>query len=237
VTCLLVVDDEPAILRALTVALEAHQYEVRAVLDGRKAVASVAAGGVDLVVLDLGLPDISGLEVIAQVRAFAPDVPIVVLSAWEDAAARVAALDLGADDYVGKPFSMPELMARIRVGLRHAQRVRAGDARSEGAVLRRGELVVDTHQRTVTVRGEPVELTRTQFKLLTLFARHPNRVLTHAMIKREVWGDADAAGAENLRVVVSQLRRRIEIEPTTPRLLRTDLGVGYRFVPDDDTAA
>ena len=229
---ILVVDDEPAVLRALTVALEAHDYEVVAASTGEAAVARAADSSPRVIVLDLGLPGIDGLEVIRRVRAFLAATPIVVLSAWGDDAVKVEALDLGADDYVAKPFAMPELLARLRVALRHADR--SDGAAAESAVLHRGDIEIDVPDRRVRVRGAEVPLTRTQFALLLLFARHPARVLTHRTIVDAVWGDPDAADAANLRVFISQLRRRIEPDPHRPRRIVTDPGVGYRFVPSED---
>jgi two-component system KDP operon response regulator KdpE len=230
---LLVVDDEPAVLRAVGVALDAHGYEVSAATTGEQAVQRAAAATPDLVVLDLGLPGIDGLEVIRRLRAFLPSTPIIVLSAWSEDETKVRALDLGADDYVVKPFAIPELLARVRVGLRHAERERSG-ARDEGARLVRGPIEIDSSTREVFVRGEPLQLTPTQFDLLLCFAHHPGRVLTQRTIVTEVWGDPDAADAQNLRVFVSQLRRRIELDPRRPALIVTDPGVGYRFLPDGE---
>ena len=226
----LVVEDEPKVLRALGVALEAHGYEVVAAGTGEQAVARAADRRPDLVLLDLGLPGLGGLDVIRRVRAFLAATPIIVVSAQGDEETKVTALDLGADDYVEKPFALPELLARVRVGLRHAER--AAGAVEESAVLARGPLRIDIAERRVTLRGEPLALTPTQFDLLACFARHPGRLLTHRAIVAEVWGDPDGADAQNLRVFVSQLRRRVEDDPRHPRLIVTDTGVGYRFLPD-----
>jgi two-component system KDP operon response regulator KdpE len=226
----LVVEDEPKVLRALGVALEAHGYEVVAAGTGEQAVARAADRRPDLILLDLGLPGLGGLDVIRRVRAFLAAAPIIVVSAQGDEETKVTALDLGADDYVEKPFALPELLARVRVGLRHAER--AAGAVEESAVLARGPLRIDIAERRVTLRGEPLALTPTQFDLLACFARHPGRLLTHRAIVAEVWGDPDGADAQNLRVFVSQLRRRVEDDPRHPRLIVTDTGVGYRFLPD-----
>jgi two-component system KDP operon response regulator KdpE len=232
---ILVVDDEPAVLRALGVALDAQGYATVASLRGEDAVAKAAATPIDLILLDLGLPGIDGFEVIRRVRAFLPAVPIVVVSAQGDEEAKVEALDLGADDYVEKPFAMPELLARVRVALRHAERARG--ASEEASRLVRGPIEIDLPRRRVTVRGEQVDLTPTQFDLLVAFARHPGRVLTHRAIVAEVWGDPGAAGAESLRVHVSALRQKIEEVPRRPRLIVTDPGVGYRFLPGEGAFA
>jgi two-component system, OmpR family, KDP operon response regulator KdpE len=223
---ILLVDDEPAILRALRTALEASGYATTGVMTGEQAVARLGEAGFELVVLDLGLPGIDGLEVIRRVRAFDARIPIIVLSAHGDDQSKVAALDSGADDYVAKPFSMPELLARVRTGLRHAEH----GAANEGTRLERGRLVLDLVGHEVTLDGAPLALTRTQFALLACFARHPNRILTHRMLAAEVWGSPDAAETENIRVFVSQLRRRLEPGPR-PTMIVTEPGVGYRFVP------
>ena len=226
---ILLVDDEPVVLRALRVALEAQDYTVSAVLTGEDALARISNGAFDLVLLDLGLPGVDGFEVIRRVRVLYPALPIIVLSAQGEDAVKVEALDLGADDYVSKPFSVRELLARVRVALRHAE---AADARAESTHIERGVVSLDLAEHTARVRGEPVQLTRTQFALLACFARHPGRLLTHRAIVTEVWGDPDAAAADNLRVQISQLRRRIEQDPRHPQLIVTEPGLGYRFLDD-----
>jgi two-component system KDP operon response regulator KdpE len=225
---ILVVDDEPTVLRALRVALEAQDYVVTAVLSGEDALSRITNGAFDLVLLDLGLPGISGFDVIQRVRLLFPTLPIIVLSAQGEDAAKVEALDLGADDYVAKPFSVRELLARVRVALRHADS--ATGALAESSWLERGSVRLDLAEYTATVRGEVVSLTRTQFALLACFLRHPGRLLTHRAIVAEVWGDPDAAAADNLRVQISQLRRRIEEDPRHPALIVTEPGLGYRFL-------
>ena len=225
---ILVVDDEPTVLRALRVALEAQDYVVTAVLSGEDALARVTNDAFDLVLLDLGLPGMSGFDVIPRVRVLFPALPIIVLSAQGEDAAKVEALDLGADDYVSKPFSVRELLARVRVALRHAES--AAGALAESSALERGSIRLDLAEHSATVRGEVVSLTRTQFALLACFLRHPGRLLTHRAIVTEVWGDPDAAAADNLRVQISQLRRRIEEDPRHPALIVTEPGLGYRFL-------
>jgi two-component system, OmpR family, KDP operon response regulator KdpE len=225
---ILVVDDEPTVLRALRVALEAQDYLVTAVLTGEDALARISNGAFDLVLLDLGLPGMSGFDVIRRVRVLFPEMPIIVLSAQGEDEPKVEALDLGADDYVSKPFSVRELLARVRVALRHADS--AAGARAESTALERGSIRIDLAEHTATVRGEVVSLTRTQFALLACFLRHPGRLLTHRAIVTEVWGDPDAAAADNLRVQISQLRRRIEEDPRHPALIVTEPGLGYRFL-------
>jgi two-component system KDP operon response regulator KdpE len=222
---ILIVDDEPTILRALRHALEAHGYEIHAAMTGEQAVARVGDVAPDLVILDLGLPGIDGHEVIRRVRSFQPHVPILVLSAHGDDDSKVRALDLGADDYVAKPFSTRELLARVRAALRHGERV----APIEASTIERGDLTIDLIRREATIAGRPLPLTRTQLDLLVCFARHPNRVLTHRMLATEVWGDPEAAETANIRVFVSQLRQRLE--QGRPTRIVTEPGVGYRFVP------
>ena len=160
-------------------------------------------------------------------RVLFPALPIIVLSAQGEDAAKVEALDLGADDYVAKPFSVRELLARVRVALRHGE---SAGARAESNWLERGSIRLDLAEHSATVRGEVVSLTRTQFALLACFMRHPGRLLTHRAIVTEVWGDPDAAAADNLRVQISQLRRRIEEDPRHPALIVTEPGLGYRFL-------
>jgi two-component system KDP operon response regulator KdpE len=226
---ILLVDDEPVVLRALRVALEAQDYAVSAVLTGEDALERISNGAFDLVLLDLGLPGVDGFEVIRRVRVLYPALPIIVLSAQGEDAVKVEALDLGADDYVSKPFSVRELLARVRVALRHSE---AAEARAGSTHIERGVVSLDLAEHTARVRGEPVQLTRTQFALLACFARHPGRLLTHRAIVTEVWGDPDAAAADNLRVQISQLRRRIELDPRHPQLIVTEPGLGYRFLDD-----
>jgi two-component system KDP operon response regulator KdpE len=232
---ILICDDEPTVLRALSVALESHGYLITATETGEQAVARAAAEAPDLILLDLGLPGIDGRETIRRLRTFLPDTPIIVLSAWAEGETKVEALDLGADDYIEKPFAMPELLARIRVVVRHLQR--STGAAVESSRLERGDIVLDLHARRVFVRAAEVHLTRTQFDLLATFARHPGRVLTHRTLVSEVWGDPDATDASNLRVFISQLRRLIERRPDHPERIQTAAGVGYRFIPACDAAA
>jgi two-component system KDP operon response regulator KdpE len=228
-TRILVVDDEPPILRAVGIAIAANGYEVEPAATARQALVKASGSGFALIVLDLGLPDLDGLELLRRLRALDRTVPIIVLSAWQEIGTRVAALDQGADDFVPKPFGMPELLARVRVALRHAGR--AGRGSFESAIVQRGRVVIDTARRVVAVDGREVALTRTQYQLLLCLARQPERVLTHRAIASEVWGDDARVEAENLRVVVSQLRKRIEPDPANPSIILTELGVGYRFAP------
>ena len=226
----MVVDDEVAIQRVAFAALSARGYRVQLASGGAEAIALAATEPPDVIVLDLGLPDLDGLEVCRRIREWSL-VPIIVLSAEGSEARKVAALDEGADDYVTKPFSMPELLARVRVALRH--RPRAGAIVDE-AVLEVGDLRVDLARHEVTVGHRRVDLTPKEFSMLTLLARHPGRVLTHRTILQEVWGPDYGTETQYLRVYASQIRRKIADDPTRPRLI-TEPGVGYRLVnPAED---
>ncbi len=228
---ILVVDDEPAIIRALTAALTARRYGVVTAATGREALDRVMHATPTAIVLDLGLPDIDGIEVCRRVRTWS-DVPIIVLTAEGSEHRKVAALDEGADDYVTKPFSMPELLARLRVALRH--RRLPGD-RLDEAVHEVGDLTVDVGLRSVTIGGHAIDLTPKEFGFLSVLARHPGRVVTHRMILQEVWGPEFGTETQYLRVYASQLRKKLGDDPTAPRLL-TEPGVGYRLV-DPETGS
>ena len=219
---ILVVDDEAQILRALRTSLQGAGYEVEVAATAAEALTKAAAHPPDGVILDLVLPDGSGTDVCRELRRWSR-APILVLSAVGDEQEKVAALDAGADDYVTKPFGIDELLARLRAALRRADA--PGDP-----VVELGELVVDLDQRSVTLRGEPVSLTPTEFELLRLFVRNEGKLLTHPTILREVWGPRYGAESHYLHVYVSQLRRKIEPDPTRPRLLLTEPGAGYRLV-------
>jgi two-component system KDP operon response regulator KdpE len=223
----LVVDDEPQIIRALRVALRANGYDVREATTGEAAVSSVATHPPDLVVLDLGLPDIDGFEVCRRLREWTR-LPIIVLSAHGDDEAKVRALDEGADDYVTKPFSLPELLARMRVALRHA----ALTGPSAEQVVRSGDVEIDLARRIVTRNGEEVHLTPTEYGLLRFLAQHVGRVITHGQLLRAVFGPGYEDSTGNLRVYIASLRKKLEDDPSQPRLLVTEPGVGYRLRPD-----
>ena len=219
---ILVVDDEAQILKALRTSLQGAGYDVEVAATAEEALAKAAAHPPDGVIIDLVLPDGSGTDVCRDLRRWSR-APILVLSAVGDEHEKVAALDAGADDYVTKPFGIDELLARLRAALRRADA--PGDP-----VVELGELVVDLDQRSVTLRGEPVSLTPTEFELLRLFVRNEGKLLTHPTILREVWGPRYGAESHYLHVYVSQLRRKIEPDPTRPRLLLTEPGAGYRLV-------
>jgi len=224
----LVVDDEPAIRRFLRATLSAHGFRVAEAATAAEALEKLAASPPDVVLLDLGLPDRDGLDVLAELRGWSA-VPVIVLSARQREPDKVAALDAGADDYLSKPFGTDELLARMRVALRHA-------ARPGGAspVYRAGELVVDLEARLVTVRGREVHLTPHEFKLLAALVMKAGKVLTHRQLLREVWGPEYGDENHYVRVYMAQLRRKLEREPARPRYLRSEPGVGYRLVAEDD---
>jgi two-component system KDP operon response regulator KdpE len=224
----LVVDDDPAILRALGAALEARRYRVLAARTGADALEALAhptGGAADVVLLDLGLPDMDGVDVCERIRDWS-DVPIVVLSAEGSEGRKVRALDVGADDYVTKPFSMPELLARLRVALRHR---RPAEPDATPAVLTVGDITVDLARHEVTAAGRAVDLTPKEFDFLALLARTPGRVLTHKTILKAVWGPEYGKESQYLRVYASQLRKKLGEDPEHPRLV-TAPGVGYRLI-------
>ncbi len=225
---ILVIDDEPQILRALRTILGARQFRVSVASRGEEGLALAAAQPPDLVILDLSLPDMDGMEVCSRLREWS-QVPIIVLSVRNDEGDKVRALDHGADDYLTKPFGIEELLARIRVGLRHA--VRAQGARQ--VLVNAGSLEIDLVGHRVTKGGEEVKLTATEFKLLAYLVANAGRVLTHRSILTSVWGPEDADHVEYLRVFVRQLRTKLEENPEEPRFVRTEPGVGYRFVLDE----
>ena len=222
---ILVVDDEPAIVRAVSAALRARGHRVAVATTGREALAEVATGSPDVVILDLGLPDIDGIEVCKQLRQWT-DTPIIVLTAEGAESRKVEALDEGADDYVTKPFSTPELLARVRVALRHRS---DRESQATSPVLRVGEIEIDISRHHAAVRGTELELTPKEFAFLAALARHPGRVLTHRMLLREVWGPDYGVETQYLRVYASHLRRKLDDDPARPYLV-TEPGVGYRLV-------
>jgi two-component system KDP operon response regulator KdpE len=224
VTRVLVVDDEPQIRRAMRTSLAAHGYDVETVGTGGEAIVAVAERAPDLVLLDLGLPDIDGTEVIRRVRSFA-DVPIIVLSVRDRQADKVAALDAGADDYVTKPFGVEEVLARLRAALRRSHSGEPGPP-----VLSFGEIVVDLGRRLVTLGGEPVHLTKIEYGLLEVFVTNPGKLLTHPVLLRRVWGPGYAEESHYLRVYVRSLRRKLGDRAAAPRLILTEPGVGYRWI-------
>jgi two-component system KDP operon response regulator KdpE len=221
----LVIDDEPALARALAVNLRAAGWEVEVAHDGRSGLAAAADVHPDVVLLDLGLPDLDGTEVLAGLRGWT-SVPVVVLSARQHGDDKVEALDLGADDYVTKPFAMNELMARLRAAVRRGQ-----EAAPEVTSLSVGDLEIDFARKRVAKRGDDVRLTPTEWAFLELLARNVGRLVTREQILREVWGPVYAKETHYLRVYAAQLRRKLEDDPAHPRHLVTSSGLGYTLEP------
>jgi two-component system KDP operon response regulator KdpE len=226
---ILVVDDEIEILRALQRSLTAHDFEVFIASNGEDALEGIARHRPDLMLLDLGLPGMSGLEVCKRVRAES-NLPIIVLSVKDAERDKVLALDLGADDYVPKPFGMAEVLARIRVALRHTAQVQSGTEPSFAA----GPLKVDFAQRLVQVNGQEVKLTPTEYDLLKALIKNSGKILTRQMLLSQVWGTGYGTESHYLHVYIGQLRRKIEPDPAHPRFILTISGVGYRFNSDSD---
>ena len=219
---ILIVDDEPAILRFLRPSLATQGYIVSEASDGRSALEAIHRKSADVVVLDLGLPDMDGLDIIRQLRESGETLPIIVLSSRETEGVKVKALDLGADDYVTKPFGIDELLARIRAAQRHRLQ-----QQGEKAIFRSGDLTVDLVRRIVTVRGQEVKFSPREYDVLRLLVAHAGKVLTHRFILREVWGgDVDV---QYLRIYIRALRQKIEADPERPCHILTETGVGYRL--------
>jgi two-component system KDP operon response regulator KdpE len=218
----LVVDDERAIRRYLHAALNAQGYTIFEAINGQEALNAVVTDRPDLVILDLGLPDMDGVEVTRQLREWT-HIPIIILSVREQESDKIAALDSGADDYLTKPFSSGELMARIRVAMRRSTQT------TSGPVFETGDLKVDLSRRLVTINGQDVSLTPTEYDLLRVMVQNAGKVLTHHQLLRQVWGTGYESEAHLLRVNMSNLRRKIELDPTRPRYILTEPGVGYRL--------
>jgi len=221
VTRVLVVDDEEPIRRSLRIGLRAQGYDVLIAGDGRTALDACREDQPDLVLLDLGLPDRSGFEVLEELRTWS-DIPVIVVSARHGSSDKVDALDLGADDYVTKPFGMDELLARLRAAVR-----RAGSTEQ----LVTDDFVIDFTAQQVTRGGEPLHLTPIEWSLLAALATRPGRLVSRERLLREVWGPSYGSETNYLRVYVANLRKKLEPEPSRPRYLRTELGMGYRFTP------
>jgi two-component system, OmpR family, KDP operon response regulator KdpE len=223
---ILVVDDEKQILRMLKVALEGNGYDVAEATSGRDGLNQAALFHPDLIVLDLGLPDMDGLEVIKRLREWA-QTPIIILSVREHEDDKIEALDAGADDFITKPFSMGELLARLRVALRHA--AKTGDE----PVLTIGDLTMDLARRNVTFQGEEIRLTPTEYEILKYLALQAGRVVTHRQLLRTIWGPNSQEQTHYLRIYIGQLRHKIEADPSQPVHILTEPGVGYRLVTGD----
>jgi len=218
----LIIDDEVQIRRLLRVVLEGEGYEVHDAETGQQGLIEIASRRPAIILLDLGLPDLDGLEVLKRLREWS-EAPVLVLSVRDDEQGKVAALDAGAEDYVTKPFSTPELLARLRAAQRKTR------PEEETSVFKSGDLMIDLTARVVTRAGHEIKLTATEYALLRLFVRHAGRVMTHRHILRQIWGPKSAEHRQYLRVYVTHLRQKIERDPTAPELIRTEPGIGYRF--------
>jgi len=221
---ILLIDDEPQILRALKTILSSNHFRVATAINGEQGMALAVAQPPDVIILDLTLPDMDGLQVCEQIREWSR-VPIIVLSVRESEKDKVAALDKGADDYLTKPFGIEELLARIRVALRHSEQS-LGNRQS---VITAGPVSIDLARHVVTRSGQEIRLTATEFKLLAYLAAHADRVLTHQAILTQVWGFADIDHVEYLRVYIGQIRKKLETNPDDPQILLTEPGIGYRL--------
>src|ERR1700682_4773963 len=217
-----VIDDEVQIRRLLRVALESENYQVHEAETGQQGLVEIANRKPAIILLDLGLPDMEGLDVLKRLREWS-EAPVLVLSVRDDEAGKIAALAAGAEDYVTKPFSSPELLARLRAAQRKTR------PEEEVSIFKSGDLIVDLTARVVTRGGREIKLTATEYALLRLFVRHPGRVLTHRYILREIWGPKSEEHRQYLRVYVTHLRQKIERDPTSPVLIKTEPGIGYRF--------
>lgn len=225
---ILVIDDEPQILRALRTILTEKQFKVTAASRGEEGLTLAATNEPDLIILDLGLPDMDGVEVCTRLREWT-QTPIIILSVRDSERDKVAALDQGADDYLTKPFGIEELLARVRVALRHSAN-RKGEP---SKVVKAGILTIDLAWHIVKRGEDEVKLTGTEYKLLAYLAAHHGRVLTHQSILTHVWGAADADHTEYLRVYMRQLRKKLEADPERPQYILTEPGIGYRFIADE----
>lgn len=221
---ILVIDDEPQIERLLTITLEANHYRVSTAATGQEGLALAAERRHDLIILDLGLPDMSGVEVLKRLREWT-QAPVIILSVQEGEAEKIEALDNGADDYVTKPFNTGELLARVRSALR-----RSNKGEAEEPVFHVGDVTVDLGSRIVTLKGQPVKLTSTEYSLLRLFIQHAGKVLTHRQILREIWGPSYENQNEYVRVYMARLREKLEPDLNATPLFHTEIGVGYRLV-------
>ncbi len=229
-TTILIVEDERVINNFMTTVLTSNNYRVLNVDTGKKAISAIASHGPDLVLLDLGLPDMDGLEVLKNVRSWSA-VPVIIVSARGLEREKVEALDLGADDYITKPFGTSELLARIRTAIRHNVAT-DGATSAEGGKYTIGDLTIDYTKRIVTVLGKEVHLTQIEYKILTLLTKYAGRVLTYDFIINEVWGPYGSKDNQILRVNMANLRRKIEENPAEPKYMLTEVGVGYRMIEE-----
>ena len=222
----LIVDDEAQIRRLLRVVLEGENYQVHEAENGQQGLIEIASRRPAVILLDLGLPDMEGLEVLKRLREWS-EAPVLVLSVRDDEQSKVAALDSGAEDYVTKPFSTPELLARLRAAQRKTR------PEEEVSVFKSGDLIVDLTARVVKRAGREIKLTATEYALLRLFVRYPGRILTHRHILREIWGPKSEEHRQYLRVYITHLRQKIESDPASPILIKTEPGIGYRLVSNE----
>jgi two-component system, OmpR family, KDP operon response regulator KdpE len=224
----LVIEDDPPVQRFLRLTLSNHNYKVIEATTGESGLRHAANDQPDLIILDLGLPDVDGLEVTRRIREWSA-IPIIVVSARGKDQDKVVALDAGADDYLTKPFSVTELLARVRVAMRHTA---AANKDTGDPVFKVGDLTVDLSRHQVLVAGKPVHLTRNEFRLLAALAKHAGRVMTHRQLLHDVWGPGAGDESQYLRVYMNQLRHKIELDPGQPKYLLTEVGVGYRLVSE-----
>ena len=228
---ILIVEDEQSIINFVTAVLNANGYDVILAKTGAQAQTMVTSHCPDLVLLDLGLPDMDGVEIIKFIRSWTR-LPIIVVSARTQERDKVNALDLGADDYITKPFGTSELLARIRTAMRHINSTGAASP-AESSVFHTGELTIDYERRRITVRGNDVHLTQNEFKIVSLLSRHAGKVLTHDYIIKEIWGPGLKGDNQILRVNMANIRRKIEKNPAVPEYILTEVGVGYRMVESE----
>ncbi|HEX5941836.1 MAG TPA: response regulator [Anaerolineales bacterium] len=228
---ILVIDDEPQILRAMRTILTEKQFRVTTASRGEEGLALAAANEPDIIILDLGLPDMDGVEVCTHLREWT-QIPIIILSVRDSERDKVAALDRGADDYLTKPFGIEELLARVRVALRHSASRRSLQG-AQSKVVKAGDLTIDLAWHLIKRGEEEIKLTGTEYKLLAYLAANHGRVLTHQSILTHVWGQEDADHTEYLRVYMRQLRKKLEVDPERPQFILTEPGIGYRFIADE----
>ncbi|MCF7928886.1 MAG: response regulator [Spirochaetales bacterium] len=226
---ILIVEDDKPIQNFLRTSLNNHNYRLLLVEKGKEAISMAPSHMPDLIILDLGLPDIDGIEVIKQLRSWS-SIPIIVVSAREQERSKIEALDCGADDYLTKPFSIGELLARIRVSLRHSQ-INSSNTRISSE-FRVGDLVIDCENRSVKISNQFIHLTPTEYKIIALLVKNAGKVLTHHYILKNIWGPSSENESQYLRVFMANLRKKIETDPAQPRYLVTEIGVGYRLLDE-----
>ena len=226
---ILIVEDERSIVNFVSAILTANEYDVLLAYDGREAYAMITSHCPDAIILDLGLPDMDGIELIKLVREWS-QMPIIVVSARSHERDKVEALDLGADDYITKPFGTSELLARIRMALRHAGTRGSNEQVLLEGIFQTGDLIIDYNKRQITVKGERVHLTQNEYRIVALLGRFAGRVLTYEFILKELWGPSASADNKILRVNMANIRRKLEENPAEPKHILTEVGVGYRMV-------